>query len=163
MRTMTVVAILAALALVISGVWAEPAEETVLYGTYEDVPSVGWWPAGASGVIAVNGVEFFEIPDNGGGLPLAIRCEIVDARITEIMSAGIYGPAYVGAVRGQPTVYVGTYRLITAYDEDAVNAGVCCAECLAQQWAQGVAEGLPRVVPTNYAPRASLVETATNP
>jgi len=65
MRTVAGVTLLVLLVLAVSGAWAGQSEEFVLYGTYEDVPSVGWWPAGASGMVAVGGVEFFEIPGNG--------------------------------------------------------------------------------------------------
>jgi len=128
MRTVTSVGLVVLLTLAVSVAWAGDPEEHVLYGSYEDVPSVGWWPANASGMIAVGGVEFFVIPGNGGGLTLPVRAEIVDSRITEILSDGIIGPVCVGNVRGQPTVYVAEYRLITVYDEDAANAGACCAQ-----------------------------------
>ncbi len=151
MRIAAGVTLLVLLVLVASGAWAGQPEEFVLYGSYEDVPSVGWWPADASGMIAVGGVEFFEIPGNGGGLTLPVRAEIVDARITEILSAGISGPVCVGDVRGQPTIYVGEHRLITVYDIDAVNAGAASAQALAEKWAQSVAVSLPQVIPSPYA------------
>ena len=151
MRIAAGVTLLVLLVLATSGAWAGQPEEFVLYGSYEDLPSVGWWPADASGMIAVGGVEFFEIPGNGGGLTLPVRAEIVDARITEILSAGISGPVCVGDVRGQPTIYVAEHRLITVYDEDAANAGACCAHALAEKWARSVAEGLPQVLPSPYA------------
>ena len=150
MRTIAGVTLLVLLVLAAIGVWAEQPEEVVLYGSYEDVPLVGWWPADASGMIAVGGVEFFEIPGNGGGLTLPVRAEIVDARITEVLSAGIIGPVCVGDVRGQPTIYVGEYRLITIYDVDAANAGAYCAHTLAEKWAQSVAAALPQVLPSPY-------------
>ena len=153
MRTALVAATVVVLILgMLTGAWAASAGEKVLYGSYEDVPAVGWWPANASGIIGVGGIEFFSIPANGGGLPLAMRCEIVDARITEILSAHVSGPVHVGAVRGQPTVYVGAYRLITAYDEDAVNAGAASAQALAEKWAQGLAASLAQVVPGALKP-----------
>ncbi len=157
MRTIAGVTLLVLLVLAASGAWTGQPEEYVLYGSYEDVPLVGWWPADAIGMIAVGGVEFFEIPGNGGGLTLPVRAEIVDARITEILSAGISGPVcgnigrWVRDIRGQPTIYVGPYRLITVYDEDAVNAGAASAEDLAWKWAQSVAEALPQVLPSPYA------------
>ncbi len=135
MRIAAGVTLLVLLVLAVSGAWAGQPDEFVLYGSYEDVPSVGWWPAGASGMIAVGGVEFFEIPGNGGGVTLPVRAEIVDARITEILSGGISGPVRVGDVRGQPTIYVAEHRLIT----------------VAEKWAQSVAAGLPQVLPSPYA------------
>ena len=151
MRTLIAALLVALLVAGMTAVWAGPGEEIAIYGTYEEVPSVGWWPPDASGTVAVGSIPFFVIPGNGGGLPLAIRSEIVDARITEIISDGIIGPVYVGDVRGQPTVYVGAYRLITAYDEDAVNAGVCCARKLAEKWAAGTAAALVQVAPAPFA------------
>ena len=156
MRIAAGVTLLVLLVLAASGAWAGQPEEFVLYGSYEDVPSVGWWPAGASGMIAVGGVEFFEIPGNGGGLTLPVRAEIVDARITEILSEGISGPVRVGDVRGQPTVYVAEYRLITVYAEDAANAGAASAQALAQKWAQSVAVSLPQVLPSPYAAQSVI-------
>ncbi len=151
MRPVTSLGLVVLLALVVSVAWAGDPEEHVLYGTYEDVPSVGWWPANASGMIGVGGVEFFVIPGNGGGLTLPVRAEIVDSRISEILSDGIIGPVCVGDVRGQPTIYVAEYRLITVYDEDAANAGAASAQALAEKWAQSVAAGLPQVLPSPYA------------
>ena len=156
MRIAAGVTLLVLLVLAASGAWAGQPEEFVLYGSYEDVPSVGWWPAGAGGMIAVGGVEFFEIPGNGGGLTLPVRAEILDARITEILSGGISGPVRVGAVRGQPTIYVAEHRLITVYDEDAANAGAASALALAQKWAQSVTVGLPQVIPSPYAAQSVL-------
>ncbi len=156
MRTVAGVTLLVLLVLAVSGAWAGQSEEFVLYGTYEDVPSVGWWPAGASGMVAVGGVEFVEIPGNGGGLTLPVRAEIVDARITNILSEGIAGPVCVGDVRGQPTIYVAEHRLITVYDVDAANAGACCAQALAEKWAGSVAECLPQVIPSPYAAQSVL-------
>ncbi len=156
MRIAAGVTLLVLLVLAASGAWAGQPDEYVLYGSYEDVPSVGWWPAGAGGMIAVGGVEFFEIPGNGGGLTLPVRAEILDARITEILSAGISGPVRVGAVRGQPTIYVAEHRLITVYDEDAANAGAASAQVLAQKWAQSVTVGLPQVIPSPYAAQSVL-------
>ncbi len=153
MRTAPVVGlvVLLAVTVIVNGAWAGDPEEYVLYGSYEDVPSVGWWPADASGIVAVGGIEFFTIPGNGGGVTLPVRAEIVDARIAEILSDGIIGPVCVGDVRGQPTIYVAEYRLITVYDEDAVNAGAASAQALAEKWAQSVAEALPQVLPSPYA------------
>ena len=151
MRTVTGVVLLVLVVLAVGGVWAGQSEEVALYGSYEDVPLVGWWPAAATGMIGVGGVEFFVIPDNGGGLTLPVRAEIADARITEILSAGIVGPVCVGDIRGQPTIYVGQYRLITVYDVDAANAGAASAQVLAEKWAQSVAAALPQVLPSPYA------------
>ena len=156
MRIAAGVTLLVLLVLAASGAWAGQPEEFVLYGSYEDVPSVGWWPAGASGMIAVGGVEFFEIPGNGGGLTLPVRAEILDARITEILSAGISGSVCVGDVRGQPTIYVAEHRLITVYDVDAANAGAASAQALAQKWAQSVAVSLPQVLPSPYAAQSVI-------
>ncbi len=156
MRTIASVALVVLLVLAVSAAWAGQPDEYVLYGSYEDVPLVGWWPAGASGMIAVGGVEFFVIPGNGGGVTLPVRAEIVDARIAEILSAGISGPVcgksarWVRDIRGQPTIFVGPYRLITVYDIDAVNAGAASAQALALKWAHSVAAALPQVLPSPY-------------
>ena len=151
MRT-AAVGVVVLLLLVVCSAGGIEEGKIALYGSYEDVPSVGSWPEDASGMVGVGGVEFFVIPDNGGGLTLPVRVEIVDARITEILSAGILGPVCVGDIRGQPTIYVAEHRLVTVYDEDAANAGAASARVLAEKWAKSVAEALPRVVPSPYAP-----------
>ncbi len=58
MRMATVVTVVVLLVFAICGVWGVQDEEIALYGGYEDVPAVGWWPADASGVIGVGGVMF---------------------------------------------------------------------------------------------------------
>ncbi len=164
MRTLIAVVLVAVLVAGMTAVWAcSGEEEIVIYGTYEEVPSVGWWPPDASGMVAVGSVPFFVIPGNGGGLPLAMRAEIVDTRITEIISDGIIRPVYVGAVRGQPTIYVGPYRLITVYDIDAVNAGATSAQVLAEKWAAGTAAALPQVTPSPYAAPSAGQQVGPSP
>ncbi len=126
------------------------SEEIAIYGTYEEVPLVGEWPAAAKGQVAVGSVPFFVIPGNAGGLTLVQRATIVDARITEILSHGVLGPVTVKPIRGKPTVYVGAYRLITVYPRDAQNAGVECSWQLARQWAKSTAKALPKVMPRAF-------------
>ncbi len=129
---------------------AGASEEIVIYGTYQEVPSVGTWPASATGQIGVDGVAFFVIPDNGGGLTLAQRCAIVDTRITEILSHGVLVPVTVKPIRGKATSYVGPYRLITIYPCDARNVGVACSQQLAMEWAKSTAEGLAKTMPSCF-------------
>ncbi len=151
MRSLIVSVVITGLVVGCGVAWAA-RDEIVIYGTYQEVPSVGSWPAGATGQIALDNVSFFVIPGNAGGLTLAQRCEIVDTRITEILSHGVLGPVTVKPIRGKPTVYVGRYRLITVYPRDARNAGVKCSQQLAERWVASTAQALPVVMPSAFMP-----------
>jgi len=126
--------------------YADASPEIVIYGGDGDVPVAGYLPPATAGNIMIGGTPVLEIPGNGGGVVLAVRAEIVDTRLVEILSSGIVGPVWVGAVRGKPTVYVGDFRLITAYPEDAA-ATDCTMRELASQWAEGVAWAVLRTSP----------------
>lgn len=145
------VVLIVTVSLIAGGVAAVAAsEEIAIYGTYEEIPSVGRWPSYARGQIAVGHVGFFVIPGNAGGLTLVERCTIVDTRITEILSHGVLGPVRVKAIRGKPTVYVGPYRLITVYPRDVRGADARCSWQLASKWAKSTAQALPKVMPSAF-------------
>ncbi len=111
------------------------AAEIVIYSGEADVPQAGNLPPETAGEIKVNNALVFKLPGGGGGVPLNVRAEIMDTRITEILSAGITGPIKIGAIRGKPTIWVGEFRLITVYPEDAAATGTTML-ALAQQWAK---------------------------
>ena len=111
--------------------------EIVIYSGDEDVPKAGSLPLATAGLIKVNDSVVMDLPGGGGGVPLNVRAEIMDTRMTEIMSAGIAGPIIIGAIRGKPTIWVGDYRLVTVYPEDAAATGTTMLD-LAQTWAEGV-------------------------
>jgi hypothetical protein len=111
--------------------------EIVIYSGDEDVPQAGALPAATAGQIGVNASLALDIPGAGGGVPLNVRAEILDTRMTEILSAGIAGPITIGDIRGKPTIWVGEYRLVTVYPEDAAAKGMSMQD-LAASWAETV-------------------------
>ena len=145
------------LVLMLAGTWVAQAE-IVIYSGDGDVPQVGKLPAATAGEIKVNDALVFKIPGAGGGVPLDVRAEIADTRLTEILCAWTMGtPVTVGEVRGKPTIWVGEYRLITVYPEDAAAEGTDM-KSLANSWAANVSAMLwkcsPMVGP-NAAERVS--------
>ena len=117
--------------------------EIVIYSGDKDVPKAGALPQATAGQILVNGVLVLNLPGNGGGVPLAVRAEIMDTRLDEILSKGLLGPIVIGAINGKPTIWVGDYRLITVYPEDAAAEHTTMLD-LATTWAGRVQEMLLR-------------------
>ena len=125
------------LVLLLAGTWVAQAE-VVIYSGEGDMPQTGKLPAANAGEIKVNDAFVFKIPGAGGGVPLNVRAEIIDTRLTEILCSWTYGtPVTVGEVRGKPTIWVGEYRLITVYPEDALAEGTDMLS-LANSWAASV-------------------------
>ena len=137
-RIHLLLSLLAVLTL-ISALAATP--ETVIYGGEGDLPKAGALPLATAGRIAVNGILALDIPGGGGGVPLNVRAEILDTRMTEILSAGIAGPITIGEIHGKPTIWVDSYRLVTVYPEDAAATGTTMMD-LANTWAEGVRQTL---------------------
>jgi len=149
----------AVLLLTVAAMLAMPAfaDEIVIYGSDTEKPLTpeGFNPQQM--VIGVDSTEFFVLRTAAAGYTLAQRACIVDLRITEALSLRLTGPVTVKRLRGRPTLYIGPVRLVTVYPEDVAAAGACCAWHLAQKWAAGVREGLPKVVPGAF-PRQSAGE-----
>ncbi len=133
-RTHLLLSLLTAFLLV--GTLAANAE-IVIYRGDDDLPKAGNLPPATAGQIKVNDCLVFDLPGGGGGVPLAVRAEILDTRITEILSSGHVGPIFVGDVRGKPTIWVDNWRLITVYPEDAAAKGMTMLD-LAHAWAERV-------------------------
>jgi len=127
------------------------ADEVVIYGGEDEKPAVREPIIGPVDV-AVNGVVFFTIPGAAIGYSSVERREIVETRITEILSTCPLAPVTVRPVRGKPTVYVGNIRLITVYPADVRNTGADSAKELAAKWAEGTAAALQVVAPTAFRP-----------
>jgi hypothetical protein len=137
--------------------------EIVIYGGDGDIPKAGNLPLATAGEIKVDAFEIFKVPGNGGGVPLAVRSEILDTRMTEILSSGRISPIIIGEVRGKPTIWVDNYRLITVYPEDAAAEGTTMQD-LARVWAERVHQVLLKTSPV-LGPGADEVKggVATKP
>ena len=120
--------------------------EIVIYSGDDDVPRAGNLPPETAGDIKINSFLIMKLPGGGGGIPLNVRAEIMDTRITEILSAWIVGPIKIGEIRGKPTIWVGEYRLITVYPEDAAATGTTMRG-LAETWAKSVEDVLWKCSP----------------
>lgn len=128
--------------------WADAAwEEVVIYGDASDKPSVPPYFSPDEVAVAVDSVVFFRLKTSAAGYKLSERARIVDMRITEVLCRRLVGPVTIRPIRGKPTIYVGPVRVVTVYPEDAKAAGMDCPWQLARQWADGLRQGLPVVVP----------------
>lgn len=121
------------------------AAEIVMYSGDGDVPKAGRLSGAIAGKIAVDGIAVISLPGGGGGVPLSVRAEILDTRMTEVLCRPP-APVTIGEIRGKPTLYVGDLRLITVYPEDAAARGTRMQE-LAQQWAAQVRAAISRCHP----------------
>ncbi|NLO72644.1 MAG: hypothetical protein GX100_00865 [candidate division WS1 bacterium] len=163
-KTATLLALVLALGLAAGTI---ASAEIVIYSGDEDLPLAERLPAETAGDIRVDDTLVMRIPGAGGGIPLAVRAAILDTRITEILSAGIVGPLVIGDIRGKPTIWVGPYRLVTVYPEDAAAMGTDM-RTLAEQWAAGTQSMLykcsPAVGPsTEETSKYSVVTPAPEP
>lgn len=144
--------------LTLASVLAASAE-IVIYAGDEDLPKAGALPLATAGEIKVNSAPVLELPGGGGGVPLAVRAEILDTRMTEILSSGRVGPIIIGTIRGKPTIWVGEYRFVTVYPEDAAALGLPAA-AVAAQWAAQLRAALlktsPALGPSPEETRAGL-------
>ena len=113
--------------------------EIVIYSGGDDLPKAGALPLATAGEIKVNAFLILDLPGGGGGVPLNVRAEIMDTRMTEILSSGRSGPIVIGDINGKPTIWVDNYRLITIYPEDAAAKGTTMQD-LAKTWAARVQE-----------------------
>lgn len=156
-RTKAALVLACLIVMLLAGLSAASAE-IVIYSGEEDVPLAGNLPPETAGEIKVDEFLVLTLPGGGGGVPLNVRAEIMDTRITEILSAHILGPVTVGQIRGKPTIWVGEYRLITVYPEDAQATGTTM-EALAATWAENVREMLWKCSP---AAGPSAAERAVN-
>lgn len=99
--------------------------------------------------IGVDGEIFFRIRTSAAGFSAAQRAAIVNTRIVHIIS---YVPLTPGAVhiqhvRGKPTIYVGSVRLVTVYPGDVEATGAASMQQLATIWAASTACCLRNVAP----------------
>lgn len=137
--------------------------EIVIYAGDDDLPKAGALPLATAGEIKVNSAPVLELPGGGGGVPLAVRAEILDTRMTEVLSSGQVGPVIIGAIRGKPTIWVGEYRFVTVYPEDAAALGMSAA-AVAAQWAAQLQAALvktsPALGPSPEETRAGLAGPA---
>ena len=113
--------------------------DIVIYSGGTDLPKAGNLPAATAGQIKVNAYLIMDIPGGGGGVPLNVRAEILDTRMTEILSKPGLPVIVIGDIHGKPTIWVDDYRLITVYPEDAAAKHTTMQD-LAKTWAKRVHE-----------------------
>lgn len=145
-RKGTLLAVIFALAIV-SAVMADTTNDIVIFGDINAKPATRG-PEMGKADIAIDNHTFFTLHTNAAGYTIAERQRILNIRLTEIISnVRMTDDAFVlSSVRGKPTIYVGDYRLVTVYPNDAQAAGMSMDE-LAQQWFASVATQLPEVAP----------------
>lgn len=143
-RILATAAVLVLLALRVS------AAEVVLWGDDTDKPKDPKNFTATEFRVLVNGVPFMTLRTPAAGYTLAQRGSIVDLRIDEALSRRLTGPVTISSIRGKPTIYVGSVRVVTVYPQDSTAAGTK-SECeLAKIWAAALADGLPKVVPGGF-------------
>ncbi len=143
-------------ALLVASAAMASSDDIVLFGDVNAKPATRG-PEMDKADIAIDNHTFFTLHTNAAGYTIAERQRILNIRLTEIISkVRMTDDAFaLSSVRGKPTIYVGPYRLITVYPNDAEAAGMSMDE-LAQQWFESVCTQLPQVAP--YA-QASAPET----
>lgn len=152
-----------ALLLVLAGsLWAAeccPAgKEIKIWGGDGDKPKTNDSYKPAQAIIGVGRFDILTIKNAAVGVSIAEREVIVYNRLCEILSNGPVNPSAVcvGKVRSAPTVFVGPYRLISVYPQDAA-AYQRTAQEVAEGWAKSVAAVIPLVAPTNAAYRSGVI------
>lgn len=164
MKTRLLITLLAVVLLAgIAASWAaaagcNPVREIKIWGGTSAKPKTAdsYQPAHAR--IGIGRFDMIEISRPAAGYSIAEREVAIYNRLVEIISNGPVQPeaVCVGQVRSAPTVFVGSYRLVSVYPQDARAAGMSRQE-LAHKWARAVSAALPQVAPTAAAVKAGLV------
>jgi hypothetical protein len=149
-----------------TAVWAEASggnriSEIKIWGGLSEKPKTSdkYQPSRAD--IGIGSFGMFTIHRPAAGFSIAEREVVVYNRLVEILSQGPVNPGavHVRKVRSAPTVYVGRYRLVSVYRQDAKAAGVACQAGLACKWSKSIANALPQVAPANAVSRAGATGT----
>ncbi|MEI6500982.1 MAG: hypothetical protein WCP21_08140 [Armatimonadota bacterium] len=129
-------------------------KEVKIWGSLESKPKTNESYQPEKVNIGIGSFDMFELKNGAAGYSLAEREVAIYNRLTEIVSktGGRPESVWVGQVRSAPTVYVGPYRLVSVYTQDATAAGMT-QEALAQKWCAKIAAVLPKVVTENVAPK----------
>ena len=132
-------------------------KEIRLWGGDGDKPKVNENFKPDTAVIGIGRFEILTIKTPAVGVSVAEREVIIYNRLCEILSNGPVNPGAVcvGKVRSAPTVFVGPYRLISAYPQDATVYKMSTQQ-VAEMWAKSVAAIIPLVAPTNEAVKCGV-------
>lgn len=127
-------------------------KEVKVWGSLDSKPKTNEAYQPEKVVIGIGAYEMFEIRNGAAGYSLAEREIAVYNRLTEILSkvSGAPGTICVGQVRSAPTLFIGPYRFISVYAQDAA-AFKMTQSALAAKWAAQIGAVLPRVVTENAA------------
>ncbi|NPV46925.1 MAG: hypothetical protein HPY69_08195 [Armatimonadetes bacterium] len=135
-----------------------PVREVKIWGGLSSKPKTADSYRPAEARIGIGAFDMLDIKCPAAGYSIAEREVAIYNRLVEIISNGPVQPeaVCVGKVRSAPTVFVGSYRLVSVYPQDARAAGKSQQQ-LAQEWARRVAAALPQVAPTATAVKAGVV------
>lgn len=129
-----------------------PSREIKIWGSQDARPKIADGHDPSQVTIGIGSYDMFEIKTAAAGFSVAEREVIIYNRLASILSTGPVAPhrVCVFKVRSAPTIYVGPYRFVTVYRQDAQAAGTT-QEALAEKWRQGIAHALPRVATSAFA------------
>ena len=131
-------------------------KEVKIWGSLDSKPKTNESYKPEKVIIGVSGFEMFEVRNGAAGYSLSEREVVIYNRLTEILSKVPARPESVCVcrVRSAPTIYVGPYRLVSVYVQDAAAVGMT-QEALAERWRAKIAEIVPKVATENVVPRAA--------
>lgn len=102
--------------------------------------------AGAGDVV-VGGMPVIRVRTAAGGMSAEARADIVERRITNVLSQSrAVPPVTVRVVDGEPTVFAGDMLVITA-DAHHARLNGTSRHALAEVWAEHLRAALPNAVP----------------
>lgn len=132
-----------------------PGKEVKVWGGLDSKPKTAEAYKPEKVTIGIGSFDMFEIKNAAAGYSLSEREVAIYNRLVEVLSKGPARPeaVCVGRVRSAPTVYVGNFRLVSVYAEDAQAAGMT-QQALAEKWRDRLAAVLPIVATENVVPKA---------
>jgi hypothetical protein len=157
--TVLAVALLTALAASLAAAaGCNPIREIKVWGGGSSKPKTADSYQPDHALIGIGRYDMLDINRSAVGFSIAEREVVVYNRLVEILSNGPVQPAAVcvGKVRSVPTIFVGAYRLVSVYPQDARAAGMSQQE-LARKWAHQIAQALPLVAPTAAATKSGVI------
>ncbi len=163
--TLLAVVVLAGVAASWAAAWeSRPAREIVIWGDTDDKPLTADSYRPRQARIGIGRFDMVEINRPAAGYSIAEREVAIYNRLVEIISNGPVQPGAVrvGKIRSAPTIFVGPYRLVSVYAQDARAAGLS-QDALACRWARSIAQALPQVAPAATAVKAGLLPGGDHP